>query len=101
MQIRKGAKYMDTEQESIILKLYEQTENEISNSKDYAELLHKYNILNEKFHKGILPKEQEELTELLQYKTDMESIATRDYFIEGFNVATKLMIEAIYKKPNI
>ena len=91
---------MDTEQESIILKLYEQTENEMSNSNDYAELLYKYNILKEKFNKGILPKEQEELTELLQYKTDMESIATRDYFVEGFKVATRLMVEAIYKKEN-
>ncbi len=86
---------MDTEQESVILKLYEQTENEMSNSKDYAELLHKYNILKEKFYKGILPREQEELTEILQYKTDMESTAMRDYFVEGFKVATRLMAEAI------
>ncbi len=91
---------MDTEQESIILKLYEQTENEMSNSKDYTELLHKYNSYSEKFRKEITYTQAEELENLMQIKTDMESIATRDYFIEGFKVATRLMAEALYKKEN-
>ena len=45
MKQRKGAKYMDTEQESIILALYEKTEQEMSSSKEYKEQISKFNIL--------------------------------------------------------
>lgn len=89
---------MDIEQESVILKLYEQSEQEMSNSKDYAELLSKYNTYKVKFRAEITENQSQGLEKLLQFKTDMESITARDYYIEGFKVATRLMAEAFSKK---
>lgn len=89
---------MDIEQESVILALYEKTEQEMSSSKEYKEQISKFNILRDQFNKGITPSQQEELTTLLQIKTDMESTTARDFFVEGFRVATRLMAEALYKE---
>lgn len=100
MKQRKGIKYMDTEQENVILALYEKTEQEMSCSKEYKEQISKFNILRDQFNKEITSKQQAELDILLQIKTDMESTSTRDYFVEGFKVATRLMAEALYKKEN-
>ena len=88
---------MNIEHESVILALYEKTEQEMSNSKEYTELLSKFNVYRDQFNKKILPSEQEELTELLQFKTDMESITAKDFFVEGFKVATRLMTEVFHK----
>ena len=46
----KGATYMDIEQESVILKLYEQTEQEMSSSTEYKEQISKFNILRDQFN---------------------------------------------------
>lgn len=100
MKQRKGAKYMDTEQESIILALYEKTEQEMSSSKEYKEQISKFNILRDQFNKEITSEQQAELNILLQIKTDMEITTARDFFVEGFKVATKLMAEVLYKKEN-
>ncbi len=91
---------MDTEQESIILALYEKTEQEMSSSKEYKEQISKFNILRDQFNKEITSEQQAELNILLQIKTDMEITTARDFFVEGFKVATKLMAEVLYKKEN-
>ncbi len=87
---------MDKEQESVILALYEKVEQEMSSSKAYKEQISKFNILRDQFNREITSEQQEELTTLLQIKTDMESSTARDFFIEGFKIATRLMAEALY-----
>ena len=89
---------MGIEQESVILALYEKVEQEMSSSKEYKEQISKFNILRDQFNKEITPEQQSELTTLLQIKTDMESTTARDFFIEGFKIATRLMTEALYKE---
>lgn len=76
------------------------TEQEISSSKEYKEQISKFNILRDQFNKEITSEQQAELDILLQIKTDMESTTARDFFVEGFKVATRLMAEALYKKEN-
>ena len=89
---------MDTEQESVILALYEKTEQEMSCSKEYKEQISKFNILRDQFNKEITSEQQTELNILLQIKTDMESTTARDFFVEGFKVATRLMTEVFHKE---
>lgn len=94
----KGATYMETEDESVILSLYEKTEQEMSSSKEYKEQISKFNILRDQFNKEITSEQQAELNILLQIKTDMESTTARDFFVEGFKVAIKLMTEVFHKE---
>ncbi len=89
---------MDIEQESVILKLYEQSEQEMSNSKEYTELLSKFNVCRDDLDDRLAPSQMEDLITLLQIKNDMESITARDYYIEGFKVATRLMTEVFHKE---
>lgn len=91
---------MDTEQESVILALYEKTEQEMSSSTEYKEQISKFNIIRDQFDKEITSEQQAELNILLQIKTDIESTTARDFFVEGFKVATRLMVEALYGKEN-
>lgn len=91
---------MDIEQESVILMLYEKVEQEMSSSNEYEEQISKFNILRDQFNKEITPEQQAELTILLQVKTDMESTTAKDFFIEGFKLATRLMTEVFYKEDN-
>ena len=72
----------------------------MSSSKEYKEQISKFNILRDQFNKEITSEQQAELNILLQIKTDMEITTARDFFVEGFKVATKLMAEVLYKKEN-
>lgn len=89
---------MEIEKESIILKLYEQTEQEMPNSKDYAELLSKFNVFRDELDNRLAPSQMEDLITLLQIKNNMESITARNFYVEGFKVATRLMTEVFHKE---
>lgn len=89
---------MGIENDSVILKLYEQVERENSSSTEYNEVLSKFNILRDKLDDEIAPSQMEELITLLQLRNEMESKTAKYFFVEGFKLASKLMKEIFYNE---
>lgn len=81
-----------------ILKLYEQVEQEKDNSKAYDTLLKRFNILREKFDNEISKQQQKQLEQILSLMNRMCSIETKEYFVDGYSISTKLFKEALLKE---
>lgn len=86
--------------ESTILEIFDQVQMEKTISKEYKKLLHKYCDLRENFETKLNEEEKKELSELSDVFEDMGTIEMREYFIDGFSIAVKLMTEVFYKQNN-
>ena len=86
------------EQKSAILELFEQVEMNKDTSQEYRELAKKYSIKRTEFENSLDNKQKQELDELMLLKGDTDFQEVKEYFIEGFCIATRLTTEAFYKE---
>lgn len=83
---------------SAILELYQKVQQDKLNSPEYTKVLRKFNNCREEFDKKLSEEHRQQLTSILQIRSDIEGVGTKDYFIEGFKLATRLMTEVYYKE---
>lgn len=83
------------EQDSVVIALYEKTEQEKKNSSEYTLILQEFNELRQKFDSNINEEQQKELQTLLYLYGEMDTIESQEYFKEGFSKGVKLMMEIL------
>ena len=86
--------------ESTILEMFDQVEMEKTTSKEYKKLLHRYCDLREKFETKLNEEEKKELDEFITIFEDMGTMEMREFFIDGFTKAVKIMTEVFYKQSD-
>lgn len=86
------------EQPSALLELYERIEQDKSTNAEYNRIRRKSIELRDIINKRLEQDQREQLDQLMTYKNDMANEECKDYFIEGFSLATRLMIEVFYKE---
>ncbi len=85
--------------ESDIITVYEKLQQTKSISPEYRQVIHEFNIRRAEFDKTLTDEQKQELIDLLQLKTDLNSIDSRENFVEGYKRGARLMIE-IFDKPD-
>lgn len=85
------------EQESAILEIYKSIQRDKETSPEYNRLRRKAIEFRDEFENDLDPEQRKALNELIEQRTVMEEVECREYFIEGFVVATKIMTEVFYK----
>ena len=88
------------EQPSILLKLYEKIEQDKETNAEYNRIRRKSIELRDIIDKRLEQDQREELNQLMTLKNDMANEECKDYFIIGFTLATKLMIEVFHNKED-
>ena len=88
------------EQPSTLLELYERIEQDKPTNAEYNRIRRKSIELRDIIDKRLQEDQKEELDQLMTYKNDMANEECKDYFIIGFTLATKLMIEIFYNKED-
>lgn len=86
--------------ESTILEMFDQVEMEKTTSKEYKKLLHRYCDLRETFETKLNEEEKKELDEFITIFEDMGTMEMREFFIDGFTIAVKIMTEVFYKQSD-
>ena len=86
------------EQPSALQELYEKIEQDKETNAEYNRIRRKSIELRDIIDKRLQEDQKEELDQLITYKNDMANEECKDYFIEGFSLATRLMIEVLYKE---
>lgn len=86
------------EKESAILELYQVIRQDKLNSNEYTRILRKFNTHREELDKKLDKQCSEELENVLQLMQEMDTQETKEYFIEAFSLATRLMTEVYYKE---
>ena len=84
--------------ESGILELYEQVEMNKGTTNQYNKLLREYMVKKDKFVEKLTEEQQEELEDVLQANGELDIQEMKEYFVEGFKIATKLLTDTFYKE---
>lgn len=85
---------------SQIKKLYYTVEQEKNTNPTYRKLITKFNESTDKLREELKPSQITQLEKILQLRNNMESEEVSDFFIEGFKMATRLIIDG-YKKEQL
>lgn len=85
---------------SQIKKLYYTVEQEKNTNPTYRKLITKFNESADKLREELKPSQITQLEKILQIRNNMESEEVSDFFIEGFKMATSLIIDG-YKKEQL
>ena len=88
------------EQQNALIELFERIEQDKETNHEYKRLQRKSIELREIIDKRLQEDQKEELNTLMTLKNDMTSEECKDYFIEGFSLATRLMIAVFYHKED-
>ena len=88
------------EQDSALLKLYDKIEQDRETSTEYNKLRRKSIEYRDIIEKYLTEEQQQELDILMTLKNDMAYQESKEYFIIGFTLATKLMTEVFYNKED-
>lgn len=86
------------EEDSIMRRMYKQIVQDKKSSPEYSRALNKYSILKETFSGKLSKKQKRELNVLLDLRNNMNEIEYQEFFIEGFSLASQIMIEVLYKR---
>ena len=86
------------EQSSALLDLYERIEQDKPTNAEYNRIRRKSIELRDIIDKRLEQDQREQLDQLMTYKNDMANEECKDYFIEGFSLAIRLITEAFYKE---
>ena len=86
------------ESENGILELYEQVEMNKGTTNQYNKLLREYIVKKDKFVEKLTDEQQEELEDVLQANGELDIQEMKEYFVEGFKIATKLLTDTFYKE---
>lgn len=84
------------EQSSTLIKLYEIIEQNKETNAEFKRILRKFIELRDTIDKELQEDQRNDLDKLMTYKNDMATEECKDYFINGFTLATRLMIEVLY-----
>ena len=84
--------------ENGILELYEQVEMNKGTTNQYNKLLREYIVKKDKFVEKLTDEQQEELEDVLQANGELDIQEMKEYFVEGFKIATKLLTDTFYKE---
>lgn len=79
-----------------IIDLYQRLSEEGTNSKEYHKILSEFCDSKDEFDKGIIEEQKNQLDKLLDLQTDMNEVNTKEFFVKGFALATKLITEVFY-----
>lgn len=82
---------------SQIKKLYYTVEQEKNTNSKYRKLIKKFNECADKLREELKPNQITKLDEILQIRNNMENEEVSDFFIEGFRMATSLIIDGYNK----
>ena len=88
------------EQQDALIELFEKIEQDKGTNREYKRLHRKSIELREIIDKRLQDDQKEELNTLMTLKNDMASEECKNYFIEGFSLATRLMIALFYHKED-
>ena len=88
------------EQDSALLKLYDKKQQDRETSTEYNKLRRKSIEYRDIIEKYLTEEQQQELDILMTLKNDMAYQESKEYFIIGFTLATKLMTEVFYNKED-
>ncbi len=86
------------EQESAILEIYKSIQQNKGTSSEYDKLRKEAIELRNEFENDLNKEQKEQLDTLLEHRTLMEEVECREFFIEAFIIATKIMTEVFYNK---
>lgn len=86
------------ESENGILELYEQVEMNKGTTNQYNKLLREYIVKKDNFVEKLTDEQQEELEDVLQANGELDIQEMKEYFVEGFKIATKLLTDTFYKE---
>lgn len=86
------------ENKETILKLYELfILNGLNSTPQYSEMLSKYTELREELNQSLTKEQKEKLDILEELERNMNTEDNQQVFVEGFSVATKLIMESLNK----
>lgn len=83
--------------ESKILELFEQVEMNKKITPPYRKLLRNFIARKEQYTKQLNEEQRKGLEEILSISGSLDEQEMREYFSEGFKMATRLMTEALSK----
>lgn len=79
-----------------ILKMFEFYRNYLGETTDeYKEMLKNFNLMKENFTNALIEEQKEELDKLFEYSGMITSEENKEYFIGGYSLATKLIVEGL------
>ncbi len=85
------------ENESKILELFEQVEMNKKITPTYRKLLRNFITRKEQYVKLLNEEQRKGLEEILSISGSLDEQEMREYFVEGFKLATRLITEALGK----
>lgn len=86
------------ENKETILKLYELfILNGLNSTPQYSEMLSSYTELREELEQSLTEEQKEKLQILEELQHNMNTEDNQQVFVEGFSVATKLIMESLNK----
>lgn len=88
------------EKESAILEIYKHVQAEKETSEEYEIQRRKSIKLRDELENDLDPYQKEMLNNLIEQRTLAEEVEVREYFFEGFKIATRLMTEVFGKDYN-
>ncbi len=86
------------ERESAILELYEKFEQEKKNSPKFSQLLRKLAQQRQVFEEKLNNEQAKELQKLIETMYDLRTQEGKEFFVDGFSMATRLMTEVYYNE---
>lgn len=86
------------QQESAILELYEKFEQERKNSPEFSKLLRTFSQNRQEFEKTLDTKQRNNLQKLIEIMYDLRTQEGKEFFRDGFSMATRLITEALHKE---
>lgn len=81
--------------ESDIIHIYKKLQETEPISPEYRNIIHEFNIRREEFDKNLTEEQRQELIDLLQLKTDLSGIDSREKFVEGYKRGARLILEIL------
>ena len=88
------------DKESEILEIYKRVQEGKGVSAEYEKERRKSLRLREELENDLEPYQREMLNNLIEQRTIAEEVEMKEYFIEAFKIATRLMTEVFAKDDN-
>ena len=83
--------------EELYYSIYEKYNNKIANTQEYKDIMEKSDELLKELKCTISDKEYDTLGEFIDKYTELISLGQKEYFVKGFSMANKLVIDSLDK----